>query len=248
MGIFGKNPLEELGEEVISESIWKLPESEPPEPQVPYQQAQIPHQQTQQQQQIPVITPQVVQQYPYPPVFYPYQPPPPHTQPEVKKVQEKQEVKKEEESKRKKGEIKKASYLLNFTLGNEFYGVDVENIREVVRSGKITPVPNAHYNVLGIMNLRGRIIPVLSLRRFFNMEDTGTTKKSKILVIENEGGNQIGVLVDDVNEVFTYYVEDLEPITSVKFSGTRYARGIFRKDDIPIVVIDIKEILGEIFF
>ncbi len=241
MGIFGKNPLEELEMDAISESIWKMPEGEPPEP--PSQpQIQTP-------QQVPVVTPQIVQQYPYPPVFYPYPPPPSPTptQPEVKKPQEKQEVKKEEDTKKRKGEVKKASYLLNFKLGEEFYGVDVENIREVVRSGKITPVPNAHYNVLGIMNLRGRIIPVLSLRRFFNMQDIETTKKNKILVIENETGNQIGVLVDDVNEVFTYYLEDLEPITSVKFSGTRYAKGIFRKDEIPIVVIDMKEILGEIF-
>ncbi|MCS7212798.1 MAG: chemotaxis protein CheW [Candidatus Calescibacterium sp.] len=240
MGIFGKNPLEEISENVFSESIWKLPENEPVEPQQPQQ---IP------QQQVPVITPQVVQQYPYPPVFYPYQAPPPVVPPESKKQERQETPKREEETKKtsKKGETKKASYLLNFTLGNEFYGVDVENIREVVRSGKITPVPNAHYNVLGIMNLRGRIIPVLSLRRFFNMEDIGINRKSKILVIESEGGNQIGVLVDDVNEVFTYYVDELEPITSVKFSGTRYARGIFRKDEIPIVVIDIKEILSEIF-
>lgn len=239
MGVFGKNPLEGITEDALSESIWKLPEGEPVEP-TP---APSPT-----QPQIPIVIPHVVQQYPYPPVSYPYPyppSPPPPAEPKKQEVHKEKEIreKKEEEAKKTK---KKASYLLNFTLGNEFYGVDVENIREVVRSGRITPVPNAHYNILGIMNLRGRIIPVLSLRRFFNMEDIGITRKSKILVVEGEGGNQSGVLVDDVNEVFTYYVDDLEPISSVKFSGTRYARGIFRKDDIPIVVIDIKEILEEI--
>lgn len=244
MGIFGKNPLEEIKEEAFAESIWKLPEGEPAEPSQAAQAAQS-QPIYQQIPQVPVVTPQVVPQYPYPPVFYPYQPPP--SVPEVKKQEVKRESEEELVRKQKKGEVKRASYLLNFTLGNEFYGVDVENIREVVRSGKITPVPNSHYNILGIMNLRGRIIPVLSLRRFFNMEDIGITRKSKILVIENESGTQTGVLVDDVNEVFAYYLDELEPITSVKFSGTRYARGIFRKDETPIVVIDIKEILSEIF-
>ena len=135
--------------------------------------------------------------------------------------------------------------MLNFRLGNELYGVDVEHVREVVRISKITPVPNVHYHVLGIMNLRGRIIPVISLRRFFGMEDIEIGKKNKILVVEDEDGRQTGVLVDDVSEVITYYVDELEPITSVKFSGSRYARGILRRDDTPIVCIDIQEIIRE---
>jgi purine-binding chemotaxis protein CheW len=255
MDIFGKDPFDELGEDILGDSIWGAPQGEIkiPSPEQVQQTAQ-PAPQPQvipPQQQIPIITPQVVQQLPYPPV-YPFQPAqqPPYPQQPRQDVEKKKEgEEKKEEVKRRVGrkgeEIKKASYILNFKLGNELYGVDVENIREVVRAGKVTPVPNVHFHVLGIMNLRGRIIPVISLRRFFGMPDAESGRKTKILVIEDEEGRQTGVLVDDVSEVTTYYEDELEPITSVKFSGTKYARGILRKDDTPIVVIDIREIVSE---
>ncbi len=265
MDIFGKDPFDEIDEDVLGDSIWGVPQGEIKTPAEEGAQQQVVPPPTQQQMaqpilpqqgQVPVVTPQVVQQVPFPPVYPPQPgtqvPPQSSTQtvPSTQYIPEKEEEKKKEEKKkrgtgRKEEEIKKASYILNFKLGNELYGVDVENIREVVRAGKITPVPNVHYHVLGIMNLRGRIIPVISLRRFFGMEDAETDRKSKILVIEDDDGKQTGILVDDVSEVTTYYEDELEPITSVKFSGTKYARGVLRRDDTPIVVIDIKEIVSE---
>ncbi len=248
MEIFGKDPFENIEDTALSESIWSLPK-EGESPKIP---------EYTQQQPVPVVTPQVIQQIPYPPPIIPQYIQPgiqpqiqPQSQPQLQVPQ--QQIKKEEERKReerrvgKKEDTRKVSYLLNFRLSNEVYGVDVENIREVVRAGKITPVPNAHYHILGIMNLRGRIIPVLSLRRFLGMEDIQMTRSSKILVLDIDELNQIGTLVDDVNEVFPYYPDEIEPITTVKFSGTKYAKGVLRKDDIPIVVIDIKEIISESF-
>jgi purine-binding chemotaxis protein CheW len=254
MGIFGKDPFEDIGEEILGESIWGKPSGQ--EPQIPQQQGQeVPgvQQQTLIPQQVPVVTPQVVPQIPFPPTFQPpafqYSIPQQIQQPQYQpSPQVQQPVERKREDKKKKEEVvRKASYILNFKLGEEFYGVDVENIREVVRTGKITPVPNVHYHVLGIMNLRGRIFPVISLRRFFGMEDLDPekSKKSKILVVEDEEGFQFGVFVDDVSEVSVYYVDELEPITSVKFSGSKYARGVLRRDNKPIVVIDIKEIMKE---
>ncbi len=274
MGIFGKDPFDEV-EDVFSESIWNVPSGtpemvggelsgvrqgsqggtqhgmQPPISQQPISQTAQP--QGWQGQQVPVMIPQVVPQIPYPPVISPYYPyqegvtapgaPPTARQEVLRKKKEEAEV-----APKKKEEKKRASYLLNFRLANELYGVDVSSIREVVRAGKITPVPNTHYHILGIMNLRGRIIPVISLRRFFGMEDIGIDRKIKILVVEDEDGNQTGVLVDDVNEVFLYYADELEPITTVKFSGSRYAKGILKKDDNPIVVIDIREVISESTF
>lgn len=243
MDIYGKDPFEDLEGEIVEESIWtKPPEGEP---QVPLQNQQS---QPQPQQQVPIITPQVVPQIPFPPYPYPYYQYPPATPPEPQLKGERAEREKPKDLKKKTetAAVKKASYMLNFKLGNEFYGVDVENIREVVRVVKITPVPNIHYHILGIMNLRGKIFPVISLRRFFGMEDVDIGKKSKILVVEDEEeAIHAGVLVDDVSEVSLYYVDELEPISSIKFSGSKYARGILRKDDNPIVVIDIREILRE---
>lgn len=159
---------------------------------------------------------------------------------QTQQQQEKQSL----EQKKKKGtrEERKSSYLLSFTLGNEVLGAGVENIREVVRVGKITPVPNTPYHILGVMNLRGRIIPILSLRRLFGMADAPETIVSKILIAEDEG-KFMGIIVDDVTEVMTFYTSDVEPILSLRFTDVRFAKGILRVADTPLVIVEIKEIM-----
>lgn len=148
----------------------------------------------------------------------------------------------EPKPKRRGKEAPESGYLLSFKLEKEVLGAEVEHIREVVRVGRITPVPNAPFHVLGVMNLRGRIIPLISLRRIFRMEDLPPTRTSKILIAE-DNGKFVGILVDDVTEVMTFYKTEIEPISSLRFGETRFAKGVLRVGDIPIVIIDIREVI-----
>ncbi|MBO5387455.1 MAG: purine-binding chemotaxis protein CheW [Lachnospiraceae bacterium] len=130
---------------------------------------------------------------------------------------------------------------------NEQYGIDIAYIDNIVRLQPITRVPHTQEYFLGIINLRGEIIPVMSLRRKFDLEDKDNTNSSRILIIKYEGNAKIGMLVDEVKEVVTLSDDDIEKISSESPDSNRgYLAGVGKYNDTLITLLNIGVIINDI--
>jgi purine-binding chemotaxis protein CheW len=102
---------------------------------------------------------------------------------------------------------------LTFLLDKEEYGLEIIKVKEIIGMMNITFLPKTPHYVKGVINLRGKVIPVMDLRLKFGLEEAGVTKKTCIIVVEinNKGNNiTIGIIVDSVSEVLNINTEDLE--------------------------------------
>ncbi len=130
---------------------------------------------------------------------------------------------------------------------NEQYGIDIAYIDNIVRLQPITRVPHTQEYFLGIINLRGEIIPVMSLRRKFDLEEKDNTNASRILIIKYEGNAKIGMLVDEVKEVVTLSDDDIEKISSDSPDSNRgYLAGVGKYNDTLITLLNIGVIINDI--
>jgi purine-binding chemotaxis protein CheW len=107
-----------------------------------------------------------------------------------------------------------AGKYLTFMLGLEFYGIQVLKIREIIRMQEITPVPQMPDFIRGVINLRGKIIPVVDLRMRFRLAKAETNERTCIIVVqvelENGDKTQMGCVVDAVEEVINIAIQDME--------------------------------------
>jgi purine-binding chemotaxis protein CheW len=116
--------------------------------------------------------------------------------------------------------------VVTFALGGERYAVETCHVREVVRFDDLTPVPGGPDFLAGLVNLRGEILAVFDLRRFFGVADPGRTERARVIVLGGERA-EFGVLADVVHEVTTLRVEEVrEPPASVSGAGRDYLRGV----------------------
>ncbi len=107
-----------------------------------------------------------------------------------------------------------AGKYLTFTLGDESYGIAVLKIREIIRIQKITPVPQMPHFVKGIINLRGKVIPVIDMRLKFNVGEETISERTCIVVVQilhpEKGETLVGLIVDAVEEVINISDEEVE--------------------------------------
>lgn len=107
-----------------------------------------------------------------------------------------------------------AGKYLTFSLGNEYYGVAVLKVREIIRMTAITSVPQMPSYVRGVINLRGKIIPVIDLRLRLGLADTAATDQTCIIVVQGQFAEgktaQVGLVVDGVEEVINVVTSDIE--------------------------------------
>ncbi|MEK4062270.1 MULTISPECIES: chemotaxis protein CheW [Paenibacillus] len=129
---------------------------------------------------------------------------------------------------------------VEFGVDNEHYAIPISDVHEIIRMQEITDIPNGHYYVKGIINLRGKIVPVLSLRVLLDMAEIAETKHTRILVVHHLE-ESIGVIVDNVNKVTTF--NDIQPapdsvsgISGSFFTGIGFSSsglvGILKLDEI----------------
>ncbi|MDE5596326.1 MAG: chemotaxis protein CheW, partial [Lachnospiraceae bacterium] len=112
-------------------------------------------------------------------------------------------------------ELKVASETTQFIvirLGDEQYGINIKYIDNILRMQKITRVPNVAPYLKGVINLRGEVIPVMSIRIKMGLEEDVVTKASRIIIIKMEQQGMIGVIVDEVKEVVTLETEQVEKV------------------------------------
>ena len=145
-----------------------------------------------------------------------------------------------------------AGKYLTFGLGGESYGIDVLKVREIIRRTEITAVPQMPPYVRGVINLRGKIIPVLDLRLRFGFPAAASTEHSCIIVVQvtlPAGHNtQMGLVVDGVEEVTNIAAPDIEaaPDFGAQIS-TAYITGMAKLKDTVKTLLDIDRVLtGEV--
>ena len=131
-----------------------------------------------------------------------------------------------------------------FVLANEHYGVDVSVVLEIIRMVDVTPMPAAPDFVKGMINLRGRVIPVVDLRERFGFPAGAPDKDSRILVVE-VAGEDIGIIVDAVSEVIRIPADSIEP-AAFAAAGDRatFVEGIANTDGKLIILLDLAAALA----
>ena len=139
-------------------------------------------------------------------------------------------------------------YLL-FKLGEEIYGIGIEHVIEIVEMQKITEVPDVPVFVKGVINLRGRVIPVVDLRLRFGMAERAYDDRTCMIIVGVEE-NALGLIVDTVAEVEDIRKEDVEPPPTFRTrSGSRqrerYISGLGKVGDAVRILVDVQRILAE---
>ncbi|KUO72627.1 MAG: hypothetical protein APF77_07245 [Clostridia bacterium BRH_c25] len=104
--------------------------------------------------------------------------------------------------------------LVIFGLNGQEYGIDIFMVNEIVPYTKPTKIPNSPAFIEGVLNLRGRVIPVISLKKKFNLEDPGTDDRTRIIVA-NTGNGVAGYVVDEASEVLTVEKDSIEPVSDI---------------------------------
>ena len=135
--------------------------------------------------------------------------------------------------------------LVVFDLAGERFGTEIERVHEIIRLQEVTQVPRAPEYVEGIINLRGRIVPVVSLRSRFGFESGQATRATRVVVVE-VGGATVGMVVDAVAEVARVSRASIEPPAPiVSTMNNEFVRGVCKRPDDLIVVLDLERVLGE---
>lgn len=133
--------------------------------------------------------------------------------------------------------------LVIFSLANEAYGVDIGQVREIIRMQSITFVPDSPAFVEGVINLRGRVIPVIDLRVRFSLAAAEATAESRIVVV-HVGDEDIGMIVDSVTEVLRVPVTAIEaPSGLVTTEQSYYMDGIAKLEDRLLILLDLDKVL-----
>lgn len=134
---------------------------------------------------------------------------------------------------------------VTFKLGHETYGINVLQVREVLRVTDITPVPGVPDYVLGIINLRGNVVTVLDTRRRFGLDTKGCDEASRIVIIET-GDDVVGILVDSVAEVVYLRSSEIEPAPNVgSDEKAKYIQGVYSQDNDLLILVDVGKLLTE---
>ena len=133
---------------------------------------------------------------------------------------------------------------LTFSLGEEVYGIDIRVVIEIIGIQKITVVPEVPDYVRGIINLRGKIIPVVDMRLRFRRDFREYTDRTCIVVIE-VNGVLIGLIVDGVSVVLDITENDVVPPPELKASQNKYIRGIGKTEGRVVLLLDWMKLFSE---
>lgn len=133
--------------------------------------------------------------------------------------------------------------LVAFELLDEIYAIDIKYVEEIQRSQEITDVPHTPEHILGVINLRGQIIPVIDLKIKFGMEKSEVTNMTRIIVVNVEG-IVVGLQVDSVSEVLRLTTDKIEPPSPVISTiDSEQIQGVGKDEGKMIIILDVEKIL-----
>ncbi len=129
--------------------------------------------------------------------------------------------------------------LVSFMLADEEYGVEVLKVREIIRMPTITKMPNVPQHVEGIINLRGKVIPIISMRRRFNLMESENSNQTRIIIMD-VCGSLTGFIVDSVSEVIRIQSSEIQPPPAMVLSGgigQEFITGVFNHAEILLIIM-----------
>lgn len=144
------------------------------------------------------------------------------------------------------GSVAEILQLVTFKLGNEEYAVDILKVQEINRMKEITRVPNTPAYVEGVINLRGKVIPVINLRSKFSLEEREIDIQSRIMIMDIQGIT-MGLVVDAVSEVLRIPSSIVEPTPPMASDiSSEYIKGIAKLEDRLIILLDMEMLVGKV--
>jgi purine-binding chemotaxis protein CheW len=139
--------------------------------------------------------------------------------------------------------MEKDLQVVGFRIGNETFGVRIGSVREIVRVPEITAVPSAPETIEGVINLRGKIIPVMDLRKRFGQTEIQPDKKNRILVVELDN-KLVGLIVNAASEVLRIAPSEIEAPGNLFAEGeSGYVTGVGKLKGRLIILLDIAKLL-----
>ncbi|MCA1986306.1 MAG: chemotaxis protein CheW [Desulfovibrio sp.] len=133
--------------------------------------------------------------------------------------------------------------LVTFRVASEEFGIDILSVQEIIRTMEITKVPRAPMIVEGVINLRGKVIPIIDLRKKFGLESKPHDSKTRIIVVDLRG-MVVGFVVDEVSEVLRIPSSTVEPPPAI-VSGidSEYIDGVGKIEDRLLILLDLDRLL-----
>ncbi len=138
--------------------------------------------------------------------------------------------------------------LVTFQLGEELYGVDIMDVKEIVRIQDVRAIPNAPYYVEGIFNLRSEIIPIINLHKRFHLKKAMLEEGDEFLggfIILNIEGNKLGIIIDRIARVVMVQQSAIQPPPQmISGIGAEYINGVVRQESGYLIVLDIRRLFN----
>ena len=134
--------------------------------------------------------------------------------------------------------------LVSFHLGAEEYGIEILSVQEIIRMMDLTRVPNSPGFVEGVINLRGKVIPVIGMRKRFGLAAMEHTAQTRIIVVEVDG-TVVGFVVDSVNEVLRIPADTVEPPPRLAKVDREMVKGVGKLENRLLLLLDVQKLLTQ---
>ena len=144
--------------------------------------------------------------------------------------------------------MSESNQLVTFQLGEELYGINIMDVKEIVRAQDVRAIPNAPVYVEGIFNLRSEIIPIINLHKRFHIRKAAVTEEDELLsgfVILDIEGMKLGVIIDKVSRVVTIHNEEVQPPPQMTSGiGAEYIQGVVRQENGYLIILNIRDLFN----
>ena len=141
------------------------------------------------------------------------------------------------------------SQYLTFMLNSEEYGIEILKVQGIQGWCKVTPIPNTPDFILGVINLRGAVVPIVDLRKRFQLSEASYGSTTVIIVVkigEGDGERTVGMVADAVSEVYNVAESELSPPPDLGSTiGTDYIKGLTTIDNKMVILLNVDELIGE---
>jgi len=138
--------------------------------------------------------------------------------------------------------------FLIFQLANEYYGIDILRVNTIQCLDRPTPLPDTPSYLLGVVNLRGEIVPVIDLRRRFGLESVAENGNTVVVIVRTEGEQErtVGMVADAVCDVSDMNVADIRPAPDVGDVDSVYLKGLVNNGERMVVILDLDRLVADV--
>ena len=136
--------------------------------------------------------------------------------------------------------------VLSFSIGDVIYAINIKYVKEIIAVEQITVVPKIPSYIKGVINIRGKVVPVISVRKRFGIEEIPYDDRTCIIVLEFEDGEQVGIIVDRVQEVITAKKSSIsKPPDSKNVNANKYIKSIINLEDGKRLLISCDKLIND---